>query len=146
MPTIITAHIAHSRNTWRASQWTVIIHALAPVIGPYMSRAMTTTHAQQTSGNTIRRTMSDARSWPSRSSRRVGGRSPTGGVCTPPVKRRVMPGVLPARLVPRQSERVDVALRRVRDRETARDRMACFVEVHRLGGVRIDPLLTFRGH
>ena len=37
-----------------ASQAGVIIHALAPVIGPYMSRARTMIQAQQTSGTRVR--------------------------------------------------------------------------------------------
>ena len=36
------------------SQVTVIIHAEAPVIGPYMSRAMATTQIQHASGSPIR--------------------------------------------------------------------------------------------
>src|SRR5262245_45791559 len=50
MPVIITAHIAHSRNRCGASQTGVIIQALAPVIGPYMSLARTTIQAQETTG------------------------------------------------------------------------------------------------
>jgi hypothetical protein len=61
MPAIITAHIIQSSSTWRRSHRRVIIHALAPVIGPYMSRAMTTIHAQQTIGNRIKRTMNGPR-------------------------------------------------------------------------------------
>jgi hypothetical protein len=56
MAVIITAHIAQRSQTWRRSQSVVIIHALAPVIGPYMSRAITTIHAQQTAGSRIRST------------------------------------------------------------------------------------------
>src|SRR6187397_2262637 len=146
MPTIMTAHIAHSRNTWRASQWTVIIHALAPVIGPDMSCAMTTIHNQQTSGKRISRTTRDARSWPSNSSRRVGGRSLTGGLCTPPVERREVAVVLPAVIVPRQAKHRNVALRCTGERETARHRMARVVDEQRLGHRRIDAHGTFRGH
>ena len=51
MPVIITAHIAHSSARCGASHCGVIIHALAPVIGPYMSRAITTIHDQHTSGH-----------------------------------------------------------------------------------------------
>ena len=53
MPVIITAHIAHSRSRCRASHRGVIIQALVPVIGPYMSRAATTSQIQHTSGSTI---------------------------------------------------------------------------------------------
>src|SRR6476646_417072 len=146
MPTIMTAHIAHRRITWLASHWSVIIHALAPVIGPYMSRAMTTIHDRQTSGKRIRRTTRDTRSWPSNSSRRVGGRSSTGGLCTPPVERREVAVVLPAVIVPRQAKRRDMALRCVGERETARHRMARVVDEHRLGHGRIDAHGAFRGH
>ena len=62
MAVIITAHIAHSSKRCGASHRGVIIQALAPVIGPYMSRAITTIHVQHTSGNRIRRTMSGVRS------------------------------------------------------------------------------------
>ena len=47
MPVIMTAHIAHSRNRCAASHDVGIIHRLAPVIGPYMSRAMMTIQLQQ---------------------------------------------------------------------------------------------------
>src|SRR3982750_4201543 len=124
MAAIITAHIAQSRKTWPPSQWSVIIHALAPVIGPYMSRAIATIHDQQTIGTRIRRTRSDVRSCPSASSRHVGGRSLTEWSGTPPVERRKVAVVLPARVVPCLPTRVGVALRRVREREAARDRMA----------------------
>jgi hypothetical protein len=50
MSVIMTAHIAQSSNRGGISDLGVIIHALAPVIGPYMSRAMTMIHVQQTSG------------------------------------------------------------------------------------------------
>jgi hypothetical protein len=62
MPVIITAHIAQSSSRCGASHCGVIIQALAPVIGPYMSRAITTIHDQHTSGNRIRRAMSGIRS------------------------------------------------------------------------------------
>src|ERR1700758_1630757 len=54
MPTIITLHIANSSARWRTSQGGVIIQADARVIGPYMSRAIGTIHAQQRSGTMIR--------------------------------------------------------------------------------------------
>ena len=41
IPVIMTAHIAQSSSKCGASHRGVIIHALAPVIGPYMSRAIT---------------------------------------------------------------------------------------------------------
>ncbi len=46
MPVIMTAHIAHSGSKCVPSHRGVVIHALAPVIGPYMSRAFTTVHIQ----------------------------------------------------------------------------------------------------
>ena len=42
IPVIMTAHIAHSSARCGASHRGVIIQALAPVMGPYMSRAITT--------------------------------------------------------------------------------------------------------
>jgi hypothetical protein len=62
IPVIITAHIAQSSARCGASHTGVIIQALAPVIGPYMSRAMTTIHHQHTSGSARRRTISGMRS------------------------------------------------------------------------------------
>src|SRR5688572_14448544 len=47
--------MVHSRTRCSASQTGVIIQALAPVIGPYISRAITTIHAQEMSD----RAMSD---------------------------------------------------------------------------------------
>jgi hypothetical protein len=44
---IMTAHIPHSRNRCARVHDVVIIHRLAPVIGPYMSRAMTAIQVQQ---------------------------------------------------------------------------------------------------
>ena len=75
MPIIITAHIAHSSSQCAASQFDVIIQALAPVIGPYMSRAIATIHSHETAGSTISRTTDDARGFPRAASRRVGARS-----------------------------------------------------------------------
>src|SRR5688572_15314545 len=71
MPAIIAAHIAHSRSSRGASQVTVIIHAEAPVIGPYMSRAMATTHAQHASGRMATRTTSVSDGRPSAASMTV---------------------------------------------------------------------------
>src|SRR5262245_48702398 len=51
MPVIMTAHIAQSSSTCVRSHLGVIIQALAPVIGPYMSRAITTIHAHDASGS-----------------------------------------------------------------------------------------------
>src|SRR5688572_4720025 len=46
MAAIITAHIAHNSSKCGPSQTVRIIHADGPVIGPYMSRAIGTIHAQ----------------------------------------------------------------------------------------------------
>jgi hypothetical protein len=48
IPTIMTAHMAQRSARCLASQTAVIIQELAPVIGPYMSRAITTIHIQET--------------------------------------------------------------------------------------------------
>ena len=61
MPAIITAHINQSSRTCRASHRRVIIHALAPFIGPYMSRAIATIHIQHATGTRINKTMSGPR-------------------------------------------------------------------------------------
>ena len=57
----MTAHIAHKRSRCGASHTGVIIHALAPVIGPYMSRAMITIHHQHANMTTRKRTMKEDR-------------------------------------------------------------------------------------
>ena len=53
----------------------VIIQALAPVIGPYMSRAITTIHIHETSGTRTSSTTAGVRSYRNADSRIVGGRS-----------------------------------------------------------------------
>ena len=73
MPVIMTAHIAQSSTKCGASHSAVIIHALAPVIGPYMSRAITTIHIHDTSGRTISNTRVEARFDLSADSSTVGG-------------------------------------------------------------------------
>ena len=75
MPAIIAAHIAHSSNTCGASHCEVIIHALAPVIDPYMSRAMTITQVQHASGSPMSSAAAAQRSARSADSSSVGGRS-----------------------------------------------------------------------
>ena len=62
MPVIMTVHIAQSSKRCGRSQFAVIIQALAPVIGPYMSRAITTIQIQETRGSSTRRTTAGARS------------------------------------------------------------------------------------
>ena len=75
MPAIMTAHIAHSSSRCGTSHVAVIIQALAPVIGPYMSRAITTIHIQETSGSSTSSTSSGARSYRNADSSIVSGRS-----------------------------------------------------------------------
>src|SRR5215470_12029277 len=95
-------------------------------MGPYMSSAMTTIHAQQTSVTRISGT--------------------TSGLRTSPVEWREMPVILSAPIIPVQSECVHVALRCAREREARRRRMAGVVEKHRLGGIRIESHLGFGRH
>src|SRR5688572_16871216 len=75
MPSIMTAHIAQRSARCRTSQTGVIIHALAPVIGPYMSRANTTIHIQETSGRTISNTRVGVRWYRNADSITVSGRA-----------------------------------------------------------------------
>src|SRR5262245_13128393 len=75
MAVIMTAHIAHSRNRCGASQLVVIIQRPAPVIGPYMSRAMTTIQVQQTTRTANSGMATASRSDWSAASISVGGRS-----------------------------------------------------------------------
>jgi len=58
---------------------------------------------------------------------------------TPPGKRRVLSVVLSGDVIPRQAERVHVALRRVGQGKTIRRRMSGVVEMKGLCRVRIDP-------
>ena len=73
MPNIMTAHIAHRSARCGTSQTAVIIHALAPVMGPYMSRAITEIQIQETSGNTISNTTAGVRLYRNADSITVGG-------------------------------------------------------------------------
>ena len=75
IPIIMTAHMAQSSARCLPSQTAVIIQALAPVIDPYMSRAITTIHIQETSGMTIRSTSAGVRSNRRADSRVVRGHS-----------------------------------------------------------------------
>jgi hypothetical protein len=59
IPVIITAHIAHSKKRCGASHTAVIIHALAPVMGPYISRDKTMIQARQTRGTRTRNAVTD---------------------------------------------------------------------------------------
>src|SRR5687767_15520161 len=74
----MTAHMAQSSARCPGSHTAVIIQALAPVIGPYMSRAMTTIHIQQSTGSTINSATTGARSYRNADSRivRVGSFGP----------------------------------------------------------------------
>ena len=75
IPVIMTAHIAQSSSKCGTSHRAVIIHPLAPVIGPYMSRAIMTIHIHETSGSRISSTIAGVRSDRNADSRIVGGRS-----------------------------------------------------------------------
>src|SRR6476661_6745679 len=75
---IITAHIAQSSTTCGVSQVLVIIHADAPRMVPYMSRAITAIHAHAASGMTTSTTTMTMRSCRSAASRRVGAAAPFG--------------------------------------------------------------------
>ena len=61
IPVIMTAHIAQRSSKCGAFHRGVIIHALAPVIGPYMSRAITMIHIHDTNGARTNSTTTGAR-------------------------------------------------------------------------------------
>src|SRR5262252_1480963 len=65
---------------------------------------------------------------------------------TLPGKRRVLSVVSATRIVPRQAERVHLALRCMGEREAISGRMARVVEIQRLCGIGIDPLGTLSSH
>src|SRR5688500_5889128 len=73
---IMTAHNAHSSSRWGTSQIAVIIQALAPVIGPYMSLAITTILIQETTGSNTSSSSNEVRSYRNADSSLVSGRSP----------------------------------------------------------------------
>jgi hypothetical protein len=75
IPVIMTAHIPQRRNRCGASQEGVIIHRLAPSMGPYMSRARMTIQAQDAMGSARSNMAMVVRSDRRADSRRVGGRS-----------------------------------------------------------------------
>ena len=75
MAIIMTAHIAQSSSRYGAFHRAVIIHALAPVIGPYMSRAIATIHIHETTGSSTSSTTVGVRSFRNADSKIVGGRS-----------------------------------------------------------------------
>ena len=76
MAIIMTAHIAQSSSKYDKSHRAVIIQTLAPVIGPYMSRAMTMIHIHEISGSRTSSTMTGVRSYDRADSSIVRGRSP----------------------------------------------------------------------
>src|SRR5687768_17510602 len=76
---IMTAHIAQRSSKCGASHSAVIIHALAPVIGPYISRAITTIHIQETSGVRTSNTTAGVRSYRNADSKIVAVRSSGAG-------------------------------------------------------------------
>src|SRR5688572_33129204 len=92
MPSIMTAHIAQRSIRCRTSHTAVIIHALAPVIGPYMSRAITTIHIHETSGRTISNTTVGVRLYRNADSIIVGGRASGALVSTIEMKRHATLG------------------------------------------------------
>ena len=69
----MTAYIAQSNCRCGTSHTAVIIHALAPVMGPYMSRAITTIHIQEISGTRTSSITAGVRSYRNADSRIVGG-------------------------------------------------------------------------
>ena len=82
MAVIITAHIAQSSSSRGRSHVGDIIQALAPVMGPYMSRAIATIHIHAAMGNKTTSTTSAARSCRKADSRIVSGRSSEGAYPT----------------------------------------------------------------
>src|SRR3989442_10913895 len=63
-----------------------------------------------------------------------------------PGERGVLSVVLSAHIVPREAERAYVAPGRMRQRETVGGRMACVVEMQRLGRVRTESQDALRRH
>jgi hypothetical protein len=66
--------IAQSSNRCGTSQCNVIIQALAPVMGPYISRVIAIIHIQENIGSMTSSTTADLRSHRNAHSRSVGGR------------------------------------------------------------------------
>ena len=85
----------------------VIIHALEPVMGPYMSRAMMTIQAQLTSGITTTITARGERWWRRADSRTVGGRSlpAAGSTIVAPILGRAGPAGIGRISAPSRSSR-----------------------------------------
>ena len=81
MPVIMTAHIAQSSSKCGACHRVVIIHALAPVIEPYMSRAITTMQIHDTSGTRTSSTTTGLRCHCNANSKFVGRRSSGAAGC-----------------------------------------------------------------
>src|SRR5262245_13599361 len=100
---------------------------------------------------------SAAMSWESRLQREPGNgtgnhrsrhetAATAGRLRTPPGERRVLSVVLTADIVPRQPQRVNVAVRGVRDGEPVRGRVARAVEMQRLSRVGTDSNHTGADH
>ena len=140
---IITAHIAQSRSRCETSQRGVIIHALAPVIGPYMSRAITTIQSQEAAGSSTSSSRIGVRLYCSADSRRVDGRltvtdsrlkpDTTEASGAAPGEGRVLSVVLAARIVPGEPSACTWLSRGVSEREAIRGRMSGVVDDQRLG-------------
>src|SRR5688572_1882174 len=144
MPVIMTAHIAQSSSRCDASQLGVIIHALGPVIEPYMSRAITTIHSHETVGTTTRRISTAARSARSADSRKVGGSSKASGAA--PGEGRVLSIVAAASVFPGQAERANAAARGPCQRKPIGGWMSCVIQVKRFVRVRVEPFHTLCRH
>ena len=71
MPSIIAVHMAKSSARCAAFHEGVIIHAEAPVMSPYMSRAIGTIHAQQAPATSSSEPSTSQRSYVTARSREV---------------------------------------------------------------------------
>src|SRR5262245_24431308 len=69
-----------------------------------------------------------------------------GDLRAAPGKRSILSVVLAADVLPRKTERTHTAPRRACQCKTIRGRMACVVEVHWLGRIRIDALDALGSH
>src|SRR5688500_13822381 len=69
-----------------------------------------------------------------------------GGLSTAPGERRVLPVVPAAHVVPGQTQRMDMAPRRMREGEDVRRRMTGVRKGDRLGSRGIDPHRRLGGH
>src|SRR5688572_13235651 len=140
MPVIMTVHIAQSSSRCARSQCSVIIHALAPVIGPYMSRAVITIQVHEITGTSTRSTTTGMRSPRNTDSSRVGS------LGTAPGKRRILTIVPAAFVLPCQAESLHTTPRGACEGKTIRGWMTGVVEMYRLGRIRIDAFDALGGH